>query len=373
MSEGTLVVTDPVSDGIVAVRELERLAAEVLAGPTWDYVSGGAAEELTLRENVDRWSAIRLAPHVLVDVSRLDTSVELLGRNLKHPIILAPTASHTSFHADGEHETLRGARAADAMYVQSSLSGTPLAPMADTAAALGQPWWFQLYVQRDRGWTRELVAKAIDAGAEALVLTVDTPSLGARDRDKRDNLGASVGATYPILDGAPVTPDITPAHRRIYNPHLSPNITWRDFEWLVAEAGVPVLPKGILRGDDARRAVEMGAGGIVVSNHGARNLDTVPATVAALPGVVAAVDGRVPVIVDGGIRRGTDIAKALCLGANAVQIGRPYIWGLATYGAAGIVHVIEILRTELEMSMALLGAPSLADLTAELLWPPPPD
>ncbi|MGV1037776.1 MAG: alpha-hydroxy acid oxidase [Candidatus Nanopelagicales bacterium] len=360
----------PALTEIVSIKQLEPLAAALLAGPTWDYVCGGAGDERTLAANQDRWSDIQLAPRTLVDVSRLDTSTDLLGLTLEHPIMLAPTARHTAYHPGGELETIRGARAAQALYVQSSLGGMTLDPVGELAAELDQPWWFQLYVQRDRGWTLELVNRAIAAGASALVLTVDTPTLGARDRDKRNNLGAATGVTYPILDGAPVSPDDTPAHRRVYNPHLSPDITWKDLEWLVSQSPVPILPKGVLRPDDARRAVELGVGGVIVSNHGARNLDSVPATVDALPGVASAVAGDVPVLVDGGIRRGTDVTKALCLGATAVLVGRPYIWGLTAYGAPGVTHVVEILRTECEMAMALLGAPTIADLTADLLWPP---
>jgi len=355
---------------IVSVKQLEPLAAAMLAGPTWDYVAGGAGDERTLAANQDRWADIQLAPRTLVDVSNLDTTTEVLGLSLEHPIVLAPTARHTAYHPDGELATVRGARAAQALYVQSSLGGTPLDPIGKVAAELNQPWWFQLYIQRDRGWTLELVERAVAAGATGLVLTVDTPTLGARDRDKRNNLGAAAGVTYPILDGAPVAPDETPAHRRIFNPHLSPDITWQDLEWLVGRSPVPVIPKGILRPDDAARAVDSGVAAVIVSNHGARNLDSVPATVDALPGVVSAVANAVPVLVDGGIRRGTDIAKALCLGATAVLTGRPYIWGLTAFGAAGVTHVVEILRTELEMAMALLGAPTIADLTPDLLWPP---
>lgn len=360
---------DPIADKIVHLTQLEPMAEDLLRGPIWDYVSGGAADELTLAANVSSWADIKLAPHTLVDVSKLDTSTEILGQDLKHPILLAPTARHLSYTEDGELATVRGARAADALFVLSSLGSMPLARPAEEAQKLEAPWWFQLYIQHDRDWTAQLVAHAVELGAKALAVTVDTPTLGARDRDKRDNLGAAAGVLYPILDGAPIAADPTPPHRRIYNPHLSPNLTWEDLDWLVEISPIPVIPKGVLRPDDARRAVDAGAKAIMVSNHGARNLDTVPATSVALPGVVRAVGDQVPVIVDGGIRRGTDVAKALCLGAKAVMIGRPYIWGMAKYGAAGVTHVVEMLLTELEMAMALLGAPKIEDLGSDLLWP----
>ena len=362
---------NPADDLIVAVHQLEEPASRLLPESVWDYVSGGAGDETTLTDNRQAWARQKLAPRTLVDVSDLDTSVSVLGRRWPHPIAIAPTARHTAYHDRGEVATVAGAHACGARYIQSSLGGTPLDVVGHTCRELGQDWWFQLYVQRDRGFTRDLVAKAVAEGASALVLTVDTPTLGARDRDKRSNLGSPDGVQYPILADAPLsTQDDVPAHRRVFNPLLAPDITWTDLEWLIDLSPVPVLVKGVLRPDDAQRYVTTGVGGIVVSNHGARNLDTVPATADALGVVVDAVDGAVPVLVDGGIRRGTDIAKALCRGATAVLVGRPVIWGLTTYGSAGVSHVIDILRTELEMAMALLGAPRREDLTPDLLWPP---
>ena len=362
------VRTDPISDGIVHLGQLEPLARQRLSGPVWDYVAGGAGDETTLTRNRTAWNDISLAPHVLVDASATDTRIELLGNRLSNPILLAPTARHAAYHPQAEAATLQGAAASGALPVISSLASCTLDQVATAADNAGTPWWFQLYVQEDRDWTEGLVQRAVAAGASSLIVTVDTPTLGARDLDKRDNLGAGVGATYPILDGSPVQVDPTPAHRRVYNPHLSPSITWDDLAWLVQVCPVPVVPKGIVRADDARRALDCGVAAVFVSNHGARNLDTVVPTAVALPAVAAAVNSAVPVIVDGGIRRGTDVAKALAMGASAVMIGRPAIWGLTTYGAEGVAHVVEILETELRMAMALLGTPTIADLTVDALW-----
>ncbi len=345
--------------------ELEPLAGARLTEHAYAYAAGGSGDEHTLRWNVEAWAAIRLAPRFLVDVGTIDTTLHVLGHDLAAPILLAPTAAHRLFHPDGEIETVRGAAAAETLYIQSTLATVGV---TDVGAAATGPWWFQVYIQRDRGFTRDLLARAEDAGASALVLTVDLPVLGARDTDRRTNLGLPPDVEYANLTGLDAVLDDLPAERRVYNPYLDPTVAWADLDWLRSAARVPVLVKGLLRPDDAHLAVEHGVDGVVVSNHGARNLDTVPATAEALPRVVEAVDGRVPVLVDGGIRRGTDVAKALMLGATAVLIGRPYVWGLAVNGADGVKLAVELLRTELEMAMGLLGAPTLADLTDDLIW-----
>ena len=357
---------EPVADGWVAIHQAESWASERIDPQTWDYVRGGAGDEVTLRDNVSAWSRHRLRPHVMTDVSALDTSVTMFGERLAHPIVLAPTASHSRYHPDGEIATLRGAAAAEAVTTISTLASLPISDIGTQAATLGAPWWMQVYIQRDRSFTLDLLDQAVESGVRALVVTVDTPSLGARDRDKRNPFGAPTGITFPNVP-AHVEPDSTASHRRIWNPHLANDVTAADITALRERYPVPVLAKGILRPDDARRAVDAGASAVVVSNHGGRNLDTAPATADVLAGIVAAVDGQVPVLVDGGIRRGTDIATALCLGASAVMIGRPIIWGLSTYGDAGVTHAVDILRTELEMAMALLGASTIGQLNLDLL------
>ena len=347
------------------LHELEPLARERLTDQAYAYLAGGSGDEHTLRWNTEAWSRIRLAPRFLVDVSAIDTGLSLLGHDLAAPILLAPTAAHALFHPEGELATVRGAAAAEALVIVST---SATVGVQEVGAAAAGPWWFQVYVQRDRGFTQDLARRAVDAGASALMLTVDLPVLGARDTDRRNSLGLPPGVDYANMRGLDPAPDPLPPERRVYNPHLDPTVTWDDLDWLASLVDVPVLVKGVLRPDDARRAVDHGAAAVVVSNHGARNLDTVPPTAEALPRVVAEVGGEVPVLVDGGVRRGTDVAKALMLGATAVLVGRPYVWGLAAYGAVGVKLVVDLLRTELEMAMGLLGAPTLADLTTDLVW-----
>jgi 4-hydroxymandelate oxidase len=352
--------------GPVNIHELEPLALARLTAQAAGYLASGSGDEHTLRWNAQAWSRIRLAPRVLVDVGAIDASLDLLGHRLDVPVVLAPTAAHKFFHPEGEIETVRGAAAAATLYIQSTLATVAV---DEVGAAAKGPWWFQIYLQRDRGYSRELIMRAVEAGASALVLTVDFPLLAPRDTDRRSNLGLPTGMEYANLRGVAPWPDPLPSALRVYHPFLDPTVSWADLDWLLSFAPVPVLVKGVLRPDDAARATERGVAGVVVSNHGARSLDTVPATAEVLPAVVAAVAGRVPVLVDGGIRRGSDVIKALLLGATAVLVGRPYLWGLAAYGADGVKLVADMLRTEVRMSMGLLGAPSLADLTPDLLWP----
>lgn len=340
-----------------AVHPLDRMreaARRVVAPSAWDYLTGAAGDEHTARWNTARYAQLPLVPRVCADVSHVDTSCSLLGAQLPHPVLLAPVALQKLFHPEGEHATLAGAAAAGSLPVVSMESSVALADVADA----GTPFWFHLYLARDRGLTRELAARAEDFGAGALVLTLDTPVAGARYRQqsamtrlpdgvRRANLPAEAGC----LSGG----------------HLDPSLTWKDVEELVASTRLPVVGKGILHEDDALRACEAGMAAVVVSNHGGRNLDTAAASIDRLPPVADAVADRVPVLVDGGIRRGTDVLKAVALGATAVLVGRPYVWGLATDGADGVRTVIDLLRDELAAAMALSGAPRLDDVEAALV------
>ena len=353
---------------VVSVRGLEPMAQRFLDEHAWNYVAGGAADEATLDWNESAWRDLPLLPRSLVDVSRLDTSVQLFGRRLAHPILVAPTAAHLNYHPDGETATRQGASDAEALAIMSCLGSTTI---DDLGTAASGPWGMQLYVQRDRDFTAGLVDLAVDAGAQVLVLTVDTPLLGARDRDRRTGGHTVDGLEPPALSGAPpsvVMGDDPRPFERVYNTHIDPSLTWETLQWLVHQSPIPVVAKGVVRADDARRCIDSGAAGLVVSNHGGRNLDTCIATAKALPAISRAVDGQVPVLVDGGIRRGTDIAKALVLGADAVLVGRPVIWGLAVAGSAGVTWALETLWSEFAMAMGLLGAPTVADLTPDLIW-----
>ena len=361
---------DEVSDAdldAVRVLDYQDRARPLLPEGTWAYVESGAGDEHTLRANAQAWQDIPLWPRVLVDVGAVDPSLTLLGHELAHPILLAPTAAHGMYHPEAEAATLAGAHASGALPVLSTLGSTPVAELGQVARG---PWWFQLYVQPDRAFTADLVQRAAASGASAVVMTVDTPVLGARDRDRRLGGHTVDGMRPPNLAPVSAEPDTGESdagdRSRVYNPHLDPSLTWDTLAWLIETSPVPVLVKGVVRPDDARRAADIGVAGVIVSNHGARNLDTVVATATALPGVVDAVEGRVPILVDGGIRRGTDVAKALGLGADAVLVGRPAIWGLTVAGANGVAHVVELLLTELMMAMALLGAPTLKELNREL-------
>jgi 4-hydroxymandelate oxidase len=352
------------------LHEFERLAAERLAQPAWDYYRSGACDELTLARNERALRELVLRPRVLVDVSRRDQSTTLLSRRIALPVAIAPTAFHKLAHPDGEVATARAASAVGTTMVLSTLSTTPL---EEVLAAASCDVWFQLYVYRDRGATAALVERARTAGCKALVLTVDAPLLGRRERDVRNRFALPDGLAIENASAAPqreLRARGGSGLAEYFAEQLDPALTWKDVDWLRSIAGMPLLLKGIVRADDARRALDHGADGVIVSNHGGRQLDSAIASIEALPEVAAEVAGRVPVLADGGIRRGTDVIKALALGACAVLLGRPVLWGLAVGGADGVTRVLQLLQRELDLAMALCGCPTVGDITADLIGEP---
>ena len=346
--------------------ELEALARERLDPMAWGYYVGGADDELALRGNAAAYRRWSLYYRVLVDVATREHATTVLGTRISLPLMIAPTAYHKLAHPDGEVATARAAAAADTTMIVSTLSTTAVEELAATGASL----WFQLYVYRERELTAALIDRVERAGCKALVLTVDAPLIGRRERDVRNGFALPSHLRMENLHGerARVPPSANDSGLAAWvSSHLDPALSWKDVAWLRRTTKLPILLKGIVRADDARRAVDEGVAGIVVSNHGGRQLDASPATLDALPGVVAAVDGKAEVLVDGGVRRGSDIIKALALGARAVLLGRPVLWGLAIDGAAGVGAVLEHLRGELDLGMALCGCPRIADITRDLL------
>ena len=369
-SPGPQASSPSASQPLVNLPEYEEAAQKRLSKMAFDYVAEGAGDEVTLRRNRECLSAIRLKPTVLVDVSRLETQVDLFGQKMDFPILLAPVAFHKLMNPEGEIATAHGAAAASTTLVVSTVATTSIEDIAKSSQG---SLWFQLYVQRDRGFTRELVQRAEAAGCRALCITVDSPVPGTRNREVRDEFQLPPGMILENLKNmksAATRQTNGPGadQQKVFSLLMDPKLTWEGIDSIRAYSKVPVLLKGILNPDDALRAVEHHVDGIIVSNHGGRQLDTVPATIEALPRVAEAVAGRVPVLMDGGIRRGTDVIKALALGARAVLIGRPYLWALAVNGSAGVEQVIRILRSEFLTSMALCGTPKLDSITRNVIW-----
>jgi isopentenyl diphosphate isomerase/L-lactate dehydrogenase-like FMN-dependent dehydrogenase len=336
------------------VWDYEALAKERLAPGPHGYYAGGAGDELTLRDNVEAYHRWQLRPRMLVDVETCTTATTVLGQEISMPLIVAPVAFQRVAHPDGEVAMARAALSADTIMCLSTIATAAPAEVAAT----GVKRWFQLYVFKDDGITRDLVDQAVSEGFKALVLTVDTPVLGRRERDHRTGFAIPPEITIAAFGQGGLTPVETFAQ-------MSASVSWRDIERLESISGLPVLVKGVLTAEDARLACEHGAAGIVVSNHGGRQLDGVAATIDALPEVVEAVGGRLEVLVDGGIRRGTDVVKALALGARAVLAGRAALWGLAADGERGATHVLELLRAEILGALQLTGCISPADVTRD--------
>jgi 4-hydroxymandelate oxidase len=341
----------------LTISDFEQRAAEVLSPGPHGYYAGGAGDEITLRDNVAAWQRLALRPRVMVDCADRDPATTLLGRRQPNPLIVAPTAFHALATPEAEAATARGAAATETLFCLSTLSTTSVVELARRAP--GARRWFQLYVLKDRGATRELVDAAVEHGYEALVLTVDVPVFGTRERDVRSGFALDEATAIPNL--------LRPGARGALSLHelgalFDPSLTWEDVGAFAAQSGLPVLVKGVLTADAARRAVDSGAAGIVVSNHGGRQLDTVLSGADALPAVVDEAGDELDVLVDGGIRRGTDVVKALALGARAVMVGRPVLWGLAVGGEEGVRRVLELLLAELDTALALVGAPRAAEL-----------
>ena len=334
----------------INVADYQRLAGEILADGPLGYFNGGAADENTLEANELAWAKFKLRPRVCVDVSSISTTTSVLGHELSAPLLVAPTALQRMAHDDGEIGMAQAAASAGSLMVCSTLASTPLAQIA--AAAPSAPRWLQLYLSRDRAVSESLVEQGVNAGASAIVVTVDAPYAGRRERDLRNGFVVPPGIDMP---------GVTAALGEFFSI-VDPSLDWLALEEFISGAPLPVLIKGVQCGEDARLACEHGVAGIIVSNHGGRQLDNVAATADVLGEVVDAVGGQVEVLVDGGIRRGSDICTALALGAKAVLVGRPALWGLTVGGSAGAADVLRLLADELSLAMALLGARSPAEL-----------
>jgi 4-hydroxymandelate oxidase len=347
--------------------DYEKAAAEKLTQTAYDYYASGGGDEITLRENHAAYERIKLKPRVLKDTSKTDLGQTLFGQATTMPIMVAPTAFHRMADPEGEMATARAAATAGVIMILSTLSTCSIESVAEVTQG---PLWFQLYFYKDRAATLSLIRRAESAGCQALALTVDAQVWGRRERDVRnrfrlpqglsmENMAALGKSSFPESDGSGLASYAT--------WQFDPALNWKDVDWLCSKTRLPVLLKGVLHPEDARMAGEHGAAGVIVSNHGGRQLDTVPATIEALPAIVEAVDNRLEVLLDGGIRRGTDVLKAIALGARAVGVGRPIIWGLAVNGEKGAGEVLKLLRKELELAMRLSGCSSVADITGDIL------
>lgn len=341
---------------------LETKARDKLPPPSWAFLATGADDEISAAENVAAWRALRLRPHVLNDIVNVDTRTTLLGLPVEAPIMVAPTGRHKLFHAEGERMTARGAAAANALYVMAHSANVSVEDVA--AERKGAPQWFQLYLHPDHKEIEALLDRIAGLGFTAVALTVDSQVYGWSPMSARAPFTPTPDIRSVNFPGQPIM-------RTGYDPAFRGKVqfptTWKELAWLVKRSPLPIIVKGVLRADDAVRIAETGAKAVIVSNHGGRHLDTTVTTAAALPEIAAALKGKAEVYVDSGIRRGSDIVKALALGARAVLIGRPALWGLSVNGADGVADVMRHLRTEFSQTMQLCGAASLADLKPDLV------
>jgi len=354
-----------------SLHELEREAQQRLDPAVYDYFAGGADDEITLRSNEAAFARIGLLPRVLrgAGPARLETTI--LGCHISMPILISPTAFHRLAHPEGERATARAAAAAGTIMIVSMASTVAVGDVAEAArnTAGGESHlWFQIYIQPDLGFTESVIQRAVSAGCSAIVVTVDSPTFGQRNRDLRNRFSDLPSGmcceNLRELSNGNGNGSVGGKIRQIV---FSPGVSWKDIEWLRKVTDLKIVLKGIVHPEDAKLAVRYGADAVLVSNHGGRQLDTVPATIDLLPAIADAVEERIPLLLDGGIRRGTDVLKAIALGANAVAIGRPVFWGLVLAGEAGVGQVLEILRSELDRAVTLSGCSSIRDLTADLL------
>ncbi|KAG0466124.1 hypothetical protein HPP92_017129 [Vanilla planifolia] len=348
---------------ITNVMEYEAIAKEKLPKMVYDYYASGAEDEWTLQENREAFSRILFRPRILIDVSKIDMAATVLGFKISMPIMIAPTAMQKMAHPDGEYATARAASAAGTIMTLSSWATSSVEEVASTGPGIR---FFQLYVYKDRNVVEQLVRRAEKAGFKAIALTVDTPRLGRREADIKNRFTLPPFLTLKNFEGLNLgkmdkTDDSGLAS--YVAGQIDRSLSWKDVKWLQSITSLPILVKGVLTAEDASLAIQNGAAGIIVSNHGARQLDYVPATITALEEVVKSAQGRVPVFLDGGVRRGTDVFKALALGASGVFIGRPVVFSLAAEGEVGVRKVLQMLRDEFELTMALSGCVSLKDIT----------
>ena len=356
---------------ILNLDSLEALARERLEPSLFDYIAGGAGDEWTLRENRVAWSRMHLLPRMLRGVATRSMATTVLDTPVSFPALVAPMGFHGLCHLEAEVSSPRATAAEETIFCASTVSNRSLDAIA---RASGGPRWFQLYVYRDREMTRDLVARAVAAGYSALCLTVDTPLAGHRERDRRNSLRMPA---HLELGNFPASHTAQHHHGSGKGSALAqyiaemwdPGLTWEDVDWLRSISPLPVVVKGILDPRDAVHAIEHGASAVIVSNHGGRQLDSVPAPITMLSRVVDAVDGRAEVLIDGGVRRGTDVLKALAFGARAVLVGRPVLWGLTLDGADGVRAVLQHLKNEVDLAMALSGCATVSDVTRDLIAP----
>ncbi|WP_062054529.1 alpha-hydroxy acid oxidase [Aquimarina longa] len=352
---------------LAGLRDFESAACTKLSREIYDYFSGGANNEITISENDRAYDRIKLRPRILQGVRERDTSVMILEESLSTPICIAPTAFHCLAHKEGELATVKAAVKANAIMMVSMASTVAMEEIAlvakNNSEGLTPKLWFQLYIQPDRELTKLFVKRAEDAEYSALVVTVDSPVFGMRDRDIRNNFhelpdGLSLKNFDSIKSNSSVRPTL----------EFNSGLTWKDIDWLRSITKLPIFIKGVLCGEDAQLAIQHGVDGIIVSNHGGRQLDTLPATIDVLPEIANAVEHKIPIIIDGGIRRGTDVVKALALGADAIAVGRPILWGLAVNGEQGVCTVLKMLQEELTLAMALCNCSSIKEIKKSLLY-----